>query len=50
MVRRLRPDWHRGEPARLHCERLARSWTLLRGVYCPSARSGYAARAFEQMW
>jgi hypothetical protein len=39
-----------GEPARLDRARLARSWTIYRNVYFTSSRSGYAARAFDQMW
>lgn len=41
---------YRGEPARLDRKKLARSWTLYRNVYFTSTRSGYAARAFDQMW
>jgi hypothetical protein len=41
---------YRGQPARLHREQLARSWTLYRNVYFTSSRSGRAAAAFEQMW
>jgi hypothetical protein len=41
---------YRGEPARLARERLARSWAIYRNVYFTSTRSGYAARAFDEMW
>ena len=41
---------YQGEPARLDREKLARSWTLYRNVFFTSARSGYAARSFDEMW
>jgi hypothetical protein len=41
---------YRGEPGRLHRAELAGSWTLYRNVFFTSARSGYAARSFDQMW
>ena len=41
---------YRGEPARLSRRRLARNWTLWRNVYFTSSRTGYAARAFDEMW
>jgi DnaJ-like protein len=39
-----------GASARLDRAKLARSWTLYRNVFFTSARSGYAARSFDQMW
>jgi hypothetical protein len=41
---------YQGQPARLSREKLARAWTIYRNVYFTSARSGHAARAFDQMW
>jgi hypothetical protein len=41
---------YRGEPARLARKKLARAWTLYRGVYFTSAHSGFAANLFDEMW